>query len=173
MLDNFLTQGYVIENDKDVFKFISLDNINWTDDEKIGLQICKKEELIENQLLDTQKYLGEKYVKLIDKNYKLSDKIDLVNGVDKATMLWHNDLIEGPNCGCLLYFDDIDNDTGGAIKFRHSKSKDQICEIYPKKYDIIFINHSLRFQHIVTEQKMSVPRRVMSLNFYLDERLSK
>ena len=68
MLDNFLTQGYVIENDKDVFKFISLDNINWTDDEKIGLQICKKEELIENQLLDTQKYLGEKYVKLIDKN---------------------------------------------------------------------------------------------------------
>jgi hypothetical protein len=173
MLDNFLTQGYVIENDKDVFKFISLDNINWTDDEKIGLQICKKEELIENQLLDTQKYLGEKYVKLIDKNYKLSDKIDLVNGVDKATMLWHNDLIEGPNCGCLLYFDDTDEDTGGAIKFRHAKSKDQICEIYPKKYDIIVINHSLRFQHIVTEQKMPVPRRVMSLNFYLDERLSK
>lgn len=173
MLDNFLTQGYVIENNKDVFKFINLDNVKWIKDKNLGLQICKKEKLIENQLLDTQKYLGEKYVKLIDKNYKLSDKIDLVNGIDKATLLWHNDLIEGPNLCILIYFDTMNSNIGGAISFRETLTENNLVNHYPVQYDILIMNQSEKFQHIVTPLKLNLPRRVASFNYFIDERFTK
>jgi len=173
MLDNFLTQGYVIENDKDVFKFINLDNIKWIEDKNLGLQICKKEKLIKNQLLDTQKYLGEKYVKLIDKNYKLSKKIDLVNGIDRDTMFWHNDLIEGPNLCILLYFDTMNNNIGGDISFREALTKNKLVKHYPTQYDILIMNQSKKYQHIVSPLKVNLPRRVASFNYFVDERLTK
>lgn len=173
MLDNFLTQGYIIENDKDVFKFINLNEVKWVEDENLSLQIHKKEKLIQNQLLDTQKYLGKKYVKLIDKNYKLSDKTDLVNGIDKATLLWHNDLIEGPNLCILIYFDTMNSNIGGAISFRETLTENNLVNHYPVQYDILIMNQSEKFQHIVTPLKLKLPRRVASFNYFIDERLTK
>jgi hypothetical protein len=173
MLDNFLTQGYIIENDKSVIKFINLDNVKWIEDKNLSLQICKKEKLIENQLLDIQKYLGEKCVKQIDKNYKLADKIELVNGIDNATLMWHNDLVEGPNLCILAYFDTMDEDIGGAICFRETETKKELINYYPQQYDIIIMNQSMKFEHIVTPLKLKLPRRVASFNYYINERLTK
>ena len=50
MLDNFLTQGYVLTNDKDAFKFIDLNEIKWTDAGHVGLQVVIKDVLIKKQL---------------------------------------------------------------------------------------------------------------------------
>ena len=171
-LDTFLNKGYTLLRDEKLLKTFDIDALDWGEKGDMGVALAKRNEDINKQLEKLADKVSDNYVMPIFGSHGVS-KIEVVNGLDKPTLEWHNDLVEGPNCGCLLYFDDTDEDTGGAIKFRHAKSKDQISEIYPKKFDIIVINHSLRFQHMVTEQKMPVPRRVMSLNFYLDERLSK
>lgn len=173
MLDKFLTQGFVLDNNIEAFKFIDLNEIKWTDAGHVGLQVVIKKQSIQQQLLDTQKYLGEKYVKQIDENYKLADKIDLVNGMDKATLVWHNDLIEGPNLCVLTYFDTMDNDIGGAICFRETLTKKQLIEHYPKQYDLLIMNQSSKFEHMVTSLKLKLPRRVASFNYFIDERLTK
>lgn len=172
MLDKFLNNGFYKLSDSKAFKFFDIDNVKWIDNAKIGVLIIERNDKIEKQLEQTRDYVSDNII-LPHLGSHAFSKVEVLNGIDKPTLEWHNDLVEGPNCGCLLYFDDTNEDTGGSIKFRHARSKDEICEIYPKKYDIIVINHSLRFQHMVTEQKMPVPRKVMSLNFYLDERLSK
>ena len=172
MLDKFLNNGFYKLSDSKAFKFFDIDNVKWIDNAKIGILIIERNDKIEKQLEQTRDYVSDNII-LPHLGSHAFSKIEVLNGIDKPTLEWHNDLVEGPNCGCLLYFDDTNEDTGGSIKFRHARSKDEICEIYPKKYDIIVINHSLRFQHMVTEQKMPVSRKVMSLNFYLDERLSK
>jgi len=172
MLDKFLKQGYVLLNDKEAFKFIDLNEVKWTDAGDVGLQIVIKEPLIQKQLLDTREYLGEKYVKQIDVNYKSSDKIDLVNGMDKATLVWHNDMIKrGPNFCILAYFDTMDNDIGGAICFRKTLNKKQLIEHYPKPYDLIIMNQSIKFEHKVTPLKLKLPRRVASFHYYVNGRI--
>ena len=172
MLDKFLKQGYVLLNDKEAFKFIDLNEVKWTDAGDVGLQIVIKEPLIQKQLLDTREYLGEKYVKQIDVNYKSSDKIDLVNGMDKATLVWHNDMIKrGPNFCILAYFDTMDNDIGGAICFRKTLNKKQLIEHYPKPYDLIIMNQSIKFEHKVNPLKLKLPRRVASFHYYVNERI--
>ena len=173
MLDNFLTQGYIIQNDKSILQLIDLNEVKWTDAGHVGLQVVIKEQSIHQQLLNTQKHLGEKYVKPIDKNYTLADKIDLVNGMDNATLVWHNDLIEGPNLCILAYFDTMDNDIGGAICFRETETKKELINYYPQQYDIIIMNQSMKFEHIVTSLKLKLPRRVASFNYYINERLTK
>ena len=50
MLDNFLTQGYVLTNDKAAFEFIDLNEIKWTDAGHVGLQVVIKDETIQKQL---------------------------------------------------------------------------------------------------------------------------
>jgi len=173
MIDDFLTKGFIILNDKDSFKFIDINDIQWTDAGHVGLQVVIKKEKIQNELLTTQKYLGEKYVKQIDSNYKLANKIDLVNGMDEATLVWHNDLIEGPNLCILAYFDNMDEDIGGAICFRKSETKEDLIKYYPIENDILIMNQSLKYEHIVTPLKLKLPRRVASFNYYIDERLTK
>ncbi len=173
MIEKFLTKGFILLNDKDSFKFIDINDIQWTDAGHVGLQVVIKEDKIQNELLKTQKYLGEKYVKQIDANYKLANKIDLVNGMDEATLVWHNDLIEGPNLCILAYFDTMDKDTGGAIKFRNTETKELMISCYPHQYNLLIMNQSKRFEHIVEPLLLKLPRKVASFNYYIDERLTK
>jgi len=172
MLDKFLNNGFIKINDPKAFKFFDIDSVEWTEKGSEGLAIIKRNQKIENQLDKTREYVSDKHIMPIFGSHAYS-KIEVVDGLDLATLVWHNDLVEGPNCGCLMYCDDTDEETGGAIMFRHARSKEEIIKYYPKKYDILIVNHSLRFQHMVTEQKMPVPRRVISLNFNIDERKTK
>jgi len=158
MLDKFLNNGFYKLSDSKAFKFFDIDNVKWIDNAKIGILIIERNDKIEKQLEQTRDYVSDNII-LPHLGSHAFSKVEVLNGIDKPTLEWHNDLVEGPNCGCLLYFDDTNEDTGGSIKFRHARSKDEICEIYPKKYDIIVINHSLRFQHMVTEQKIPVSRK--------------
>ena len=171
MLDKFLNNGFFKVNDPKAFKFFDIDAVDWTEKGEMGVSIIKRNEKIEKQLEKTKEYVSDKYILPLSSH--AYGKIEVVNGLDKPTLEWHNDLIEGPNCGCLLYFDDTDEDTGGNISFRRKSDKEVISSFYPKKYDILVLNQSLKFQHKVDPQKMPVPRRVMSLNFYIDVRMTK
>jgi hypothetical protein len=172
MIENFLKNGFIILNDKKSFKFIDIYDLQWTDAGNVGLQIVIKENKIQNELLQTQKYLGEKYVKQIDINYKFFDKIDLVNGMDDATLIWHNDLIKESNLCILMYFDTMDKDIGGAIQFRFAHNKKLINSYYPKQHDIIIMNQSLKFEHKVTSLKIKMPRKVASFNYLINKNLT-
>tara|TARA_B110000503_G_C7136033_1_gene408820 strand:- start:319 stop:840 length:522 start_codon:yes stop_codon:yes gene_type:complete len=173
MINDFLTKGFIILNDEEPFKFIDINDIGWTEAGHVGLQVVIKEDKIQNELIKVQKYLGEKYVKQIDPNYRLADKIDLVNGMDQATLVWHNDLVEGPNLCILAYFDSMDEDVGGAICFRISETKEDLIKYHPIQNDVLIMNQSLKYEHIVTPLKLKLPRRVASFNYFVNEGLTR
>jgi len=173
MLNEFLINGHHKLNDIVPLNFIDIYRVEWSDAGYVGLQVAFKDNILKNQLKKVQEYLGNNYVKQIDPDYKIADKIDLVNGMDAATLVWHNDLIEGPNLCILAYFDTMDKDIGGAIQFRNTQTKELINSYYPQQHDIIIMNQSLKFEHIVTPLNFKLPRRVASFNYYINERLIK
>ena len=171
-LDTFLNKGYSLLKDEKLLKTFDMDSLDWGEKGHMGVALAKRDATIDKQLERLADKVSDNYVMPIFGLHGIS-KIEVVNGLDKPTLEWHNDLIEGPNLGCLLYYDDTDEDTGGSISFRFKKTKEVTAQFYPKKYNILFINHSLRFQHIVEEQKMPVPRRVISMNFNINLGLTK
>ena len=73
----------------------------------------------------------------------------------------------------VMMDDDMDDDTGGAICFRNSETKEELIKYYPIQNDLVIMNQSLKFEHIVTPLKLKLPRRVASFNYYIDKRLTK
>lgn len=173
MLNEFLTNGHYKINDVVPLNFIDIYRVKWYDACHMGLQLAIKDNKLIGQLKRVQEYLSDTYVKQIDPNYKSVDKIDLVNGMDDATLVWHNDLVEGPNLCILVYFDTMDKDIGGAIQFRNTQTKELINSYYPQQHDIIIMNQSLKFEHIVTPLNFKLPRRVASFNYYINESLTQ
>jgi len=173
MLNEFLTNGHYKINDVVPLNFIDIYRVKWYDACHMGLQLAIKDNKLIDQLKLVQEYLSNTYVKQIDPNYKSVDKIDLVNGMDDATLVWHNDLVEGPNLCILVYFDTMDKDIGGAIQFRNTQTKELINSYYPQQHDIIIMNQSLKFEHIVTPLNFKLPRRVASFNYYINESLTQ
>lgn len=168
--DNFFSKGFCVVNDPAVFKYLKeIDSWEWKNWKDQGLQLIKRNPEIEEAIKKTQIVLGEIYVKHLDPNYKFGDDCEIVNGMDDATLSWHNDNIEGFNLCILLYLDDMDEDTGGMTRFRDIDTKELTGEFYPKKYDVSFMNHCLRFEHVVTPMKMGVPRRVALFNYIVDK----
>jgi hypothetical protein len=172
MIDNFLSKGHIYLNDSNAFKYIDIHNVQWSDPGCIGLSVAIKDQELKNQLVETQTYLAKKYVKEIDNNYKISEKIDLVNGMDKATLEWHNDMIIVSNLCVLMYFDSMDEDIGGAIQFRNTKTKELINSYYPKQHDIVIMNQSEQFEHMVTSLKIKMPRKVASFHYFVNKNLT-
>ncbi len=167
--DDFFNNGFSLINDPEVFVYLEdIDYWEWLNWKHQGLQLIKRTDEIQNAIDKTQILLGEKYVSKFDPNYKLGKECEIVNGMDDATLSWHNDNIEGYNLCILLYFDTMDHDIGGKTKFRHMASKEISGEFYPKKYDVSFMNHCLRFEHVVTPLNFSMHRRVASFNFNIN-----
>lgn len=172
MHDNFFNNGFHLINDPEVFVYLDdIDGWEWANWKGQGLQLIKRNNQIEKAILDTQILLAEKYVKNLDPNYSLGKECEIVNGMDDATLSWHNDNIEGYNLCILLYFDTMDTEIGGKIRFRSIDSKEVTGEFFPKKYDVAFLNHCSRFEHVVTPMFMPLDRRVASFNFNIDKAL--
>ena len=161
-------KGYYKFVDADAFQFIDINTVEWSDKGNIPLQMVKRTERVEQILKQTQKYLGEKYVRPLYGDYHM-DYCDLVNGMDDNVYEWHNDYEENKvNLGILLYFSDTDEETGSRIEFRHADTKEFIAFMYPKEKDICVINHGTKFEHRVTEQHIPLPRIVASFHYYVD-----
>lgn len=163
MKTNLLTKGYYKIHDEEVFKFIDINDIQWSLQGSIPLQMVVRTPEVESKLYQTQILLGEKYLK----TYK-SDYVDLVKGMDDNVYDWHNDFEPNiVNLGILLYYTDTDEETGGAIQFRKPGSK-EVETIYPKQYDVLIVNHTEQFEHRVTKQNIKIPRIVGSYHYWID-----
>ena len=168
--DSFFNNGFCKINDPEVFvHLLDIESWEWRNWKDQGLQLIKRNDKIQQAIDDTQILLGEKYVKHLDPDYILGSDCEIVNGMDDATLSWHNDNIEGFNLCILLYWDDMDEDIGGMTKFREIQTKEITGEFYPKRYDVSFMNHCKRFEHIVTPMKMSIHRRVALFNYNINE----
>ena len=71
-----------------------------------------------------------------------------------------------------MYFDTMDEDIGGAIQFRNTKTKELINSYYPKQHDIIIMNQSEKFEHMVTSLKIKMPRKVASFHYFVNKNLT-
>jgi hypothetical protein len=166
MLNNFYNNGFVVVNDPEIFTdFQDIDSWEWINKKHQSLQRIKPSSEIDYIMMITQNIIGEKYVKQFNNNYTLGGDLDLVNGMDAATLSWHNDNQEGYNLCALLYFDSVDEEIGGMTRFRDIQTKQITGEFYPKKYDISLMNHSIHFEHIVTPMILPLDRRVALFNF--------
>ena len=166
MFDN----GYCKLHDPDVFVYLKdIDGWEWINHKDQGLRLIKRTSEIQQAIDNTQKLLAEKYVKHLDPNYQLGNDCEIVNGMDDATLSWHNDNLEGYNLAILLYLDTLDTDTGGAVQFRDIDTHVVTGSFYPSQYDISFMNHNKKFEHVVTPLKMDLPRRVATFNYVISE----
>ena len=160
--------GFFKVSDPDVFKYLN-DIESWEWKNLQGLRLIKRNANIEEALVLTQRLIGDKYVSKIDPEYKLGGDCEIVNGMDDATLSWHNDNIEGYNLSALLYWDSMDEDIGGMIKFRDISTKELTGQFFPQKYDVSFMNHGSGFEHIVTPLKLSMNRRVVTFNYNIND----
>ena len=154
--------------------FIHLEDIEswqWRNFKDQGLQLVQRNDLVEKAIVDTQQMLADKYVRFLDPTYTLGGDCEIVNGMDDATLSWHNDAVEGYNLCILLYWDTMDADIGGQTRFRNIATKEVTGEFFPAKYNISIMNHCLRFEHIVTPLNYPMHRRVASFNFNINKDL--
>ncbi len=164
--------GYYKVNDPEVFKFLeAIDGWSWNNLKDQGLQLITRTPEVNHAIDNTHQFIAEKYVRHLDNNYKFGSECDIVNGMDDATLSWHNDSQEGYNLSILLYFDTMDNDIGGELSFRNINSKEITGSFYPKKYDIAFMNHGTQFEHLVQSLKLPLARRVATFNYHLSPNL--
>lgn len=168
MNKELLEQGYYKSKDADAFQFIDIYNVAWTDEGTIPLQMVVRSPETQSALLETQRWLGEKYLRPRFGDYHC-DYCDLVKGMDDNVYEWHNDYEEDQvNLGILLYFTDTDETTGTDVQFRKANTKQPTGSFYPKTGDIAFLNHTVDFEHIVTAQKIKLPRIVASFHYYVN-----
>lgn len=168
--DDLFNKGFHKLNDPELFKYLTeIDSWEWNNWKNQGLQLIKRNSIIEESINKTQKLIADKYIKLLDESYRFGDECEIVNGMDDATLSWHNDNIEGYNLCVLLYMDSMDEDIGGMTRFRDIHSKEITGEFYPQKYDVSFMNHGVRFEHIVTPMKLPIDRRVALFNYNINK----
>ena len=171
--DNMFEHGFCKISDPDVFVYLNdIDSWEWKNWKGQGLQLVQRTPEIEAAITKTQLLLADKYVKHLDENYRLGGDCEIVNGMDDATLSWHNDNVEGYNLCILLYCDSMDEDIGGDISFRDIDTKEVTGHFYPQQYDVSFMNHCKRFQHIVAPLKLDMPRRVALFNYHISEILT-
>jgi hypothetical protein len=167
MLQNLLKTGYYYFKDPGAFQFIDIDAVDWGLRGLINLQKAQITPDLELAINATQRYLGEKYIRPSFGNYYLH-YCDVLNGLDDDVLNWHQD--SEPNkekIGILLYFSDLDKDTGGSLEIRNAKTKEETGVFYPNVGDVCILHHTPNFEHRVSRLEMKVPRIVIIFHYYV------
>lgn len=168
MIKQLLEQGYYKTADANAFEFIDIYSVAWTDEGTVPLQMVVRSPETQQALETTQQWLGEKYLQPVFGDYHC-DYCDLVKGMDDNVYEWHNDYEIGRvNLGILLYFSDTDETTGTDVQVRTAITKQSTGSFYPKAGDIAILNHTVNFEHLVTAQKIKLPRIAASFHYHVD-----
>lgn len=116
-------------------------------------------------LKNVQQKIAEKHLKKIFNSY-IPTSVGVWDGVDSGSQKWHNDRNEGKgvDCNFLLYFDDMEEETGGALYIKGPLSEEKI---YPKRDMLIWLNQSEKFLH--KADRSLKQRRLASFEFILPE----
>ena len=170
IIADLIIKGHYHTNNEDDFAFLApaIDNIKWTQDKELNYRYIYNDENIEDALSKTMKYLGDKYVTLIDKNFKLGCK-SIWNGTEISNCEWHNDLIEGPNLFFLMYYTNMEKNCGGEIEFRKAETKEVTGSILPKRHDVVIGSQKLSWEHRVAPFKCKNMERITAnFGFYVN-----
>lgn len=89
----------------------------------------------------------------------------LWKGVDDDAKEWHNDHCEGSDVAFLMYFHDLNEETGGGLQITNIESE-HIETVWPKKYDIVMFEQGLKWKHrVVPLTKIPSDRTVINFGF--------
>jgi hypothetical protein len=167
---DIILKGHTHFNSKEDFEYLIgvIEKIEWIQDKEENYRYIKDSTEINSALISTMKLLGEKYVSIIDNDYKLGYN-SIWNGTEISSCEWHNDLKEGPNLFFLLYYTDINEGCGGEIEFRRSETKQITGSITPKKYDVVMGSQELQWEHRVGHFKCPGMERITAnFGFYVN-----
>lgn len=164
--DNFHGKGFFYINDPSIFSHLE-SILSWTYWIKIPWDKTDRfpiNRIFYNKPLQkTSNELITKYIIDYNKNVKIETK-GIWNGADRDSFKWHNDLIEGPNLTVLLYYNTMKENMGGELMVRKTKTKEITGCHLPSKYDIVFLNQSLEWEHRVSDFVDPAMKRIV-INF--------
>ena len=119
-----------------------------------GYKVAVHTPEVENALKMCHTYLGDKYIRKLSNKFNLYGQPEIINGVDKGSLNWHNDEKEGANLAALMYFTSAANpDTGGQLEVRNAETKGLSAFLYPGRGDVILLNHKKQWEHKIGEFK--------------------
>lgn len=168
LITDFFAKGVGITNDPDAFKIVEsiLPTVTFKPDgiSKYCL-LAEETDTLVDALEDTGDWLFEKYLSQIFQKNNLV-YTHLWKGADDDTQIWHNDYREGADLSFLLYFNNLNEETGGGFEIKEEDSDDIVGPIYPNKYDVLLFNQQKNWVHQVTPlKKLPVERLVMNFGF--------
>jgi len=158
LTDDFYTKGFQIFDGAKYTAYIDVSEIIWEYEGGINNDYhpANNKELIDSCLLSMHYEILNDIIPTAT-----IKKRRIWEGVNIDATQWHNDYVEGPNCFFLLYFSDMNPDTGGAVYFRNNKEE---FKVYPKKGMLVAVNCLNNFEH-----KAEIPncKRIVT-SFYFD-----
>jgi hypothetical protein len=151
-IENVLINGVWPTLDPVPFRFF--DGIEIPFKAQDGYKVAVHTPDVEKALKMCHTYLGDKYISQLSGKFNLYGQPEIINGVDKGSLNWHNDLKEGANVAALMYFTGASNpDTGGHLEVRTAETKQLSAFLYPGKCDVILLNHKSTWEHKIGEFK--------------------
>tara|TARA_R110002073_G_scaffold276057_1_gene439910 strand:- start:300 stop:794 length:495 start_codon:yes stop_codon:yes gene_type:complete len=159
LVPELLISGYKIFNDKEILYLISdVPPISsWTIKPDTSGTYTPAEKI---NLEPAHDYIKDNYV---DKYFNNSTKgyNNIWNSTEESSMLWHNDLVEGPNLFFMYYLNDVINN--GEICFRING--EETGKIKPKKGLLLMGSQELYVEHKVNHTDET--RVVCNFGFYV------
>ena len=163
-LQDFKEKGFVKFHDEDLASIVDIDGfeMKYTEEMLRDNNAFDLPENINKQLELMAISLKSNYV---DEMFDESEftKYILWEGVDVDSAAWHNDGFEGMDAFFLVYFDNMKEETGGAV---HFKRGDIEKTVYPQRGDIILVNQAQGYFH--RAEQATIKRRQASFDFVLN-----
>lgn len=159
-LYHFLVNGFFEFRDSSLYNSLK-------PDELVFFEITndKKDNIVDGVVFDVPEWLEAVGTTIEAKLTRIFPSVRLFSigywdGVDPGSQRWHDDLAEGHDLSVLLYLDDTDETSGGDICI---KKRDNMHCIYPKRGDIICIDHTQGVLHKASPSKNT--RRLIAFEF--------
>lgn len=165
MLEDIKTKGYCQFSEPDIQDLVKLQEFTLLNTEERQRDNGEKDvdAVLDERLTAVARYLHHKYIVPTYPNSEYT-YYTVWDGVDKDNQGWHTDFMEGYDLFFLYYFDDAQEDTGGAISFKYG---DNIDDYYPKAGDLFLVSNKRGFWH--KAGSTNIVRRVASFNFKSNE----
>ena len=136
MLEDIKTKGYCQFSEPDIQALVKLQEFTLLNTEERQRDNGEKDvdAVLDERLTAVARYLHQKYIVPTYPNSEYT-YYTVWDGVDNDNQGWHTDFMEGYDLFFLYYFDDAQEDTGGAIKgairsdifFGHGKKSEELA----------------------------------------------
>lgn len=162
MIQDIYTKGYVKLSEPQGLELIKLDEFRLLNVEERQRDNGEKDvsPLLTARMNTFGQFLYQKYI-LPEWPEATYNKFLVWDGVDKDNQGWHTDMFEEYDVFFLYYFDDSNEETGGAINFKWDG--DQTASYQPKAGDLFMVSNKRGFWHRADDTMIT--RRVASFDY--------